>query len=166
MKPWGAVVLLAALATVIGIRGCKPLEPNELDKLGTVTINIEGRDCRLWLADDMGERNRGLMHVTAEQMAPLEDGTQRGMLFVFDYEQHLSFWMKDTIIPLDVAYLTTSGVVLSIHTMAPLDDRIGQYRSGAPARFAIEVNAGLWSELGLEPGDHIQIPSSVLKRAP
>jgi uncharacterized membrane protein (UPF0127 family) len=106
------------------------------------------------------------MQVTSDQMAPLPDGTERGMLFIFDHEQYLSFWMKDTIIPLDIAYLDTSGIVVATHTMAPLDDRWGQYPSGSPARYAIEVNAGVWEDLGLRAGDHIDIPGSVLKRAP
>lgn len=158
--------ILAAVATLPGITGCKPMEPNELDTLATVTFPINGQMFKLWIADEPAEVQRGLMRVTADQMAPFEDGTQRGMLFVFDHEQYLSFWMKDTIIPLDVAYLTTAGTVVSTHTMAPLDDRIGRYPSGAPARFAIEVNAGVLEELGLKAGDHVDIPSSVLKRAP
>jgi len=48
--------------------------------------------------------------------------------------------------------------------MAPLDERPGQYPSGKPARFAIEVNAGVFTDLGLTAGDKITIPDLVLKR--
>jgi uncharacterized membrane protein (UPF0127 family) len=86
------------------------------------------------------------------------------MIFVFDHEQHLSFWMKDTIIPLDIAYLDSDGTVVATHTMAPLDERPGQYPSGAPAQYAIEANAQLFRRIGLGAGDRVEIPSSLLKR--
>ena len=158
----GAVSLAVAL---LGAR-CAPTEPNELDKLGTARLTINEQPFELWIADDPAERERGLMFVTADQMADLPDGTMRGMLFVFDYEQHLSFWMKNTIIPLDVAYLDSNGTVVATHTMAPLDSRIGQHRSRSPARYAIEVNAGVLSDLGIETGDRIEISSSALKHSP
>ncbi len=143
--------------------GCGPTAPNPLDELGTVDLTIKDRAFRLWIADDYQERLRGLMFVTAEQMAPLPDGTERGMIFVFDHEQQMSFWMKNTIIPLDIAYLDSDGVVLSMYTMIPLDTRVDQYPSREPARFAIEVNAQVFSDIGLNEGDRIEIPSSLLK---
>ncbi len=145
---------------------CAPTTPNELDKLGTVRVAIKGQNFELWIADDHAERTRGLMKITAEQMAPLPDGTKRGMLFVFEFERNLSFWMRDTIIALDIAYLDSKGTVVATYTMPPLDDRLGQYVSGSPARFAIEVNANVLVELGVEPGDAIDIPAAVLRRTP
>ena len=66
-----------------------------------------------------------MMFITEEQMAPLPDGTERGMLFVFDHSVRDSFWMKNTVIPLDVAYIATDGTVITTYTMAPLDGRHG-----------------------------------------
>lgn len=154
-------VLAAAYAA-----SCAPTTPNDLDKLGTVSVTIKGQDFELWIADEHAERTRGLMRITAQQMAPLEDGTKRGMLFVFDFEQQLSFWMKNTIIPLDIAYLDSKGTVTATYTMPPLDDRLGQYLSGSPARFAIEVNADVFVDLGVEAGDTIELPATVLKGRP
>lgn len=160
----GAIVL--GLAAASHVASCTPTGPNELDKLGTMKLTIKGQAFDLWIADDSTERARGLMEVTAKQMAPLPDGTKRGMLFVFPYEQYLSFWMKNTIIPLDIAYLDSNGRVVATYTMAPLDDRTGQYLSNSPARFAIEVNANVFTELGVDVGDKIEIPTSVLKARP
>ncbi len=154
-------VLAAAYAA-----SCTPTTPNDLDKLGTVSVTIKGQDFELWIADEHAERTRGLMRITAKQMAPLEDGTKRGMLFVFDFEQQLSFWMKNTIIPLDIAYLDSKGTVTATYTMPPLDARLGQYLSGSPARFAIEVNADVFVDLGVEAGDTIELPATVLKGRP
>ncbi|MGB2986181.1 MAG: DUF192 domain-containing protein [Phycisphaerae bacterium] len=159
-------VLLSASAAAMWVTGCTPTEPNELDKLGTVRLSIEDQTFELWIANDPKERDHGLMFVTAEQMAPLPDGTQRGMLFVFDYEQRLAFWMKNTIIPLDIAYLDSNGKIVATHTMAPLDTRFGQYPSGSPARYAIEVNAGVLADLGVQAGNTIEIPTSALKGSP
>lgn len=162
------VMVLAALglAAALQLASCTPTEPNELDKLGTVRLTIGEQPFELWIADDDRERTRGLMFVTAEQMAPLPDGTRRGMLFVFDYEHRMSFYMKNTIIPLDIAYLDSDGIIVATHTMVPLDDRPNQYPSGSPARYAIEVNANVLADLGVDVGDKIEIPTSALKGTP
>ncbi len=140
------------------LASCAPSEPNVLDELGTVDITIKGQLFRLWIADDSNEQQRGLMFITAEQMVPYNDGAERGMLFKFDREREMSFWMKNTIIPLDIVYLDANGVALSLYTMAPLDTSANRYPSLGPAQFAIEVNADVFSDLGLQPGDLIEIP--------
>ena len=155
------ISLLIWFATTT-VTSCTPTQPNDLGKLGTVDLTIKNQMVQLWIADENEERAKGLMFITSEEMADLPDGTKRGMIFIFEFEQHLSFWMKNTIIPLDIAYLDSTGKVLATHTMPPLDDRSGQYNSGSPARFAIEVNANVWDEIGLEVGDTIALPDSIL----
>jgi len=158
-----AVILVFSVAIWLGLSlpSCTPTEPNELDKLGMVDMTIKDHAFRLWVADSFDEQQRGLMFVSADQMAPLSDGTERGMIFVFPRERYLSFWMKNTIIPLDIAYVDDDGVVVSTYTMAPLDERLGQYESARPAKYAIEVNADRFAAIGLEPGDQIEIPASL-----
>ncbi len=147
------------------LTGCAPTQPNELDKLGTTRITIKNKAFELWIADEDDERLRGLMFINAEQMAPLSDGTERGMIFLFNYSGRGSFWMKNTIIPLDIAYITTEGVVDKIYTMAALDDRSNQYPPDNPYRITIELNAGSMAKLGLKKGDVIKIPAELLKNA-
>lgn len=159
------LLLLTAVPALL-LASCTPTKPNELDKLGTVRMTIKEQPFRLWVADSFDEQQRGLMFVTTEQMAPLSDGTKRGMIFVFDHEQELSFWMKNTIIPLDIAYVDTAGRVVNTYTMAPLDDRIGRYPSRGASRYAIEVNADVLGELGVKAGDVLEIPTDALKRIP
>ncbi len=158
-------IVLSAVMVFYG-SSCTPPRPEELDKLGTIDVPIKTATFRLWVADDSSEQQNGLMFVTAERMAPLPDGTQRGMIFIFDHEQNLNFWMHNTIIPLDIAYLNSSGVVVATHTMAALDERPNQYPSGKPARYAIEVSAGVFTDLGLKAKDQIILPESLLKRRP
>jgi len=166
MKTTVVGMLLSCLAMSLYGASCAPKRAEELDKLGTVHLSIKGQPFELWIADGVSEQTQGLMFVSAERMAPLPDGTQRGMIFAFDHEQILNFWMKNTIIPLDIAYLDADGLVVATHTMAPLDERPGQYPSGAPAKYAIEVNAGVWGRIGVYPGDVVAIPSTLLKRSP
>lgn len=144
---------------VVMCDGCTPTQPNELDKLGTVDMTIGGKKFRLWIADEYEEQQRGLMFITADKMTPLPDGTERGMIFVFKYDGYQSFWMKNTVTPLDIAYVRSSGKVVDVLTMKPLD--MNQYPSSGPARFAIEVNAGVFTSLPLKPDDQIEIPDSL-----
>jgi uncharacterized membrane protein (UPF0127 family) len=110
------------------------------------------------------EQRLGLMFVQQEQLAPLEDGTERGMLFVFEHERQLGFWMANTIIPLDIAYAKTDGTIVKTHTMVPLDLR--NYPSGAPSRMALELSAGLLAQLGVKAGDRIELPAGFLDPRP
>ncbi len=169
MKSLAKAAILSAVATSLLASQCtpsKPKGPEGFENRQKVRMTIRGQAFELWVADEPAATTRGLMFVTREELAPLPDGTERGMLFVFQYESRLSFWMKNTIIPLDIAYINSSGKVVSVHTMAPLDVRPGQYPSGLPAKYAIEVNANVLVDLGLESGDQVEIPVSALKRSP
>jgi uncharacterized membrane protein (UPF0127 family) len=78
------------------------------------------------------------------------------MLFVFQTERVLSFWMKDTLIPLDILFLDSDGAIVNIQTMEPepgVPDRdLRRYSSGVPALYALEMNAGLAQQLGFQVG--------------
>ena len=155
-----AVVTLAGASCM----ACKQATPHPLSELATVRMTIADQPFELWIADTDPTREQGLMYITAEQLAPLDDGTERGMIFVFQDDAPRCFWMYNTITPLDIAYVTSTGVVDSMHTMAPLDTRLNQYPSDGYVRYAIEVNARVWERLGLSVGDTIQIPNSVLNQ--
>ena len=133
---------------------------NDLDSMRSVTLSIGESEFSAWIAETEDQRSKGLMFVTTDQMQPTETGMERGMLFVFDSERVLSFWMKDTVIPLDIAYARSDGTIVKIHTMTPLD--LSGYSSEQPARFALEVNANLFKTLGISEGDVINIPEEVL----
>jgi len=150
---------------VLLLGACSPSEPNRLNEMKSVRMTIKGRPFQLWVADTFETQSRGLMFITAEQLAPLPDGTERGMLFVFDFSTRDSFWMKNTIVPLDIAYLSRDGTVIKTYTMAPLDDHSGKYPPGALYRYAIEVRGQLFNQLSLSPGEKLVLPAQVLKDA-
>jgi uncharacterized membrane protein (UPF0127 family) len=119
-----------------------------------VTIDASGGEeveVRVEIADTDPERQRGLMGRTALP----ED---QGMLFVFGGEQELSFWMRNTLIPLSIAYIDSEGRIVDIQDMKPLDDDPPHYVSAEPARYALEVNQGFFEEHGIEVGDRAELP--------
>jgi len=84
MKTTVVGMLLSCLAMSLYGASCAPKRAEELDKLGTVHLSIKGQPFELWIADGVSEQTQGLMFVSAERMAPLPDGTQRGMIFAFE----------------------------------------------------------------------------------
>lgn len=75
-----------------------------------------------------------------------------GMLFVFDSASVQQFWMKNTWIPLDIAFIESSGVITDILQMATLDT-VTPYRSSRPVLYALETNQGWFVARGIRPGD-------------
>ena len=157
--------VLVAILVLLSLAGCAGTssEPRatttdsgnaRASNLPTVTIDASGGEeveVRVEIADDASERARGLMHRTAL-------AENRGMLFVFPDEERLSFWMKNTLIPLSVAFMDSEGRIVDIQDMKPLDDEPPSYVSAEPARYALEVNRGFFEERGVEVGDRAELP--------
>jgi len=108
---------------------------------GRAVIELDGAPFTVAVADNPEQRARGLMGV--EDLSPLD-----GMLFVFDDEQVRSFWMKDTLIPLDLAFFDAGGILVSRTSMATcLDGDCPGYSSDVPARYALEAPLGALDDL-------------------
>jgi uncharacterized membrane protein (UPF0127 family) len=103
------------------------------------------------VADDNAERAQGLMFV--EQMPTLS-----GMLFVYERPQSVSFWMKNTLIPLDMLFVAPDGEVLRVHENAVPGD-LTPIPGGDGVQMVLEINGGLSARLGIEQGDVLQHPS-------
>jgi len=101
------------------------------------------------IADNQETRNKGLMF-----RKKLPDG--EGMLFVFEYDHVLSFWMKNTYIPLSIAFITHDGKIIDIKDMYPHDT--SSVLSSRSARYALEVPQGWFSRAGVRAGDTVIIP--------
>lgn len=98
------------------------------------------------VAADPASRQQGLMHRTS--LAP-----NHGMLFLFEQAAIHCMWMRNTLIPLSVAFLNEEGLILNIETMEPLNDR--SHCAAAPARHALEMEAGWFDKKGVRPGMRI-----------
>jgi uncharacterized membrane protein (UPF0127 family) len=111
---------------------------------GPVTFSVE-------IADDPAERRRGLM---GREMLP----PGAGMLFVFPEDVDTPFWMKDTLVPLSVAFLDGRGRIVAILDMDPCRaDPCPAYAPAAPYRQALEVGLGSFARLGIEVGDVVRL---------
>jgi uncharacterized protein len=119
-----------------------------------VTIDSSGdeeAEVQVEIADSPDELARGLMGRTTL-------GENRGMLFVFPDEELRSFWMKNTLIPLSIAYMDSDGRIVDLQDMKPLDDDPPHYVSTEPAKYALEVNQGFFEERGVKVGDRAELP--------
>lgn len=83
----------------------------------------------------------------------------RGMLFLFAEDTATGFWMKDTFIPLSIAFIAVDGTILTIQEMEPFSTEV--HRPSGPYRYALEVNQGWFQCQGFETGDQVEIPDWV-----
>jgi uncharacterized protein len=122
------------------------LRPVIIDTSGGKKVEVQ-----VEVADDVAEQAKGLMYRKAL-------GEDRGMLFVYPDERKLSFWMKNTLIPLSIAYIDSEGRIVDILDMKPLDDKPPHYTSSEPVQYALEVNQGFFEKVGVKVGDHAELP--------
>lgn len=130
-----------------------------LESLSTSAVTINDNTFRVWLAVSSDQTQEGLMYVSQDRIAD-----DQGMLFVFDRDDFRAFWMKNTITPLDIAFIRSDGTIVKIHTMPRLT--LQTFPSLTPARFALEVKAGTFGQLGIREGDRVDIPADVFKASP
>lgn len=118
----------------------------ELKRCQMKLYSSNGREIRLDVEIAASERDRqkGLMYRTSLPH-------NSGMLFVFEKEKRLSFWMKNTYIPLDIAFIDSHGVIKDIYQMRPLDTSVF-YNSSTEVRYALEVNQWWFEKNGISAG--------------
>lgn len=108
---------------------------------------INGSTINAERADDHASRQLGLMY---RNFLPQDSG----MLFAFPNSEERSFWMKNTYIPLSIAYLDGNGRILNIEEMEPLN--VAGVKSSGPAKFALEMNKGWFKDRGISAGEIVQ----------
>ena len=138
-----ALVLLGAAAL---LAGCQPA-------VEKVTISAAGQSLTVEVARTEAQREHGLM-------GRRDLGPRDGMIFVFDRDDHLAFWMKNTPTPLSIAFLSAGGKILQIEDMQPFSTAITQSRISA--RYALEMNRGWFAKRNLGAGAKI----AGIERAP
>ncbi len=147
------VVCVFYLATTyFKINKIKP-DDTYLSGLPTKSIFIKRQNYNIWIVDDEEKRQRGLMYVK-------EMEEKSGMLFIFDSTSIYPFWMKNTLIPLDIIWLNEEGKVVFIKENAkPCESTVDALCNSviptSPARFVLELNAGQVQKLELKVGDII-----------
>ncbi len=111
------------------------------------TIHIDSFAVAVEVADEPEERGRGLMFRTY-----LPDSA--GMLFIFDEEKPHPFWMKNTLIPLAIAFVGADSIITDIEWMKPGD--LSPHAPSKPILYAIELNRGWFTARGIRPGAKVR----------
>jgi len=137
---WAVIVLTISLYAP-KLSAC----PYELPQ---TTISINGQELTAEIAHTPDTRTCGL-----SRRQTLAANT--GMLFIFPNFRPRTFWMKDTFIPLSIAFLDETGKIVQIHRMQA-DQTHTTYSSVAPARYALEVNQGWFSLHDIKTGDTVE----------
>ena len=132
--------LLLALGIVHAQEAAQPRLPTTPLTAGMHVIQAE-------LALTPTQQMIGMMH--RRQM-----GANEGMLFVYDEPHRLCFWMRNTLIPLTIAFLADDGRIVNTADMKPLDE--SSHCAGEPVRYALEMNQGWFAKRGLKPGTRLR----------
>jgi uncharacterized membrane protein (UPF0127 family) len=147
-----AAAIVACLALSCAAKSAsaeaEPTKPNP--RLRTVELRIASATVEAEVAMTPLERETGLMFRTS-----LADG--KGMLFVFESDQQLAFWMKNTSLALSIAYISTDGTIREIFDLVPAS--LDPVKSERSVRYALEVPRGWFDRAGIKSGDKVLIPS-------
>jgi len=115
-------------------------------ELPATTLTIGKQKVVAEVAATTEQRTTGLMYRFS--LKP-----DHGMIFVFEKAEPQSFWMKNTFIPLSIAFIGSDGRILNVADMAPQDERT--HWSNGPAQYALEMRKGWFAERGIGPGDRV-----------
>jgi uncharacterized protein len=115
--------------------------------LPTVRLNADIHNIQAEVAQSDDQRATGLMF--RKEMEP-----NAGMLFVFDQPEAHCFWMKNTLLPLSIAFIADDGTVVNIADMKPLNT--DSHCSAKPVRFALEMNQGWFAKRGVKAGSRLR----------
>jgi hypothetical protein len=145
---------LAGLVLWMGLAGfsCRPAIRSDLP---IVHLTLNHHEVLAEVANKVPTRDAGLMFRKSM-------GENNGMLFVFHETALRAFWMKNTYIPLSIAFMDDKGIILNVLEMPPLTE--DSFFSKGGAKYALEMNAGWFEKNGLKPGDPVigldQAPSA------
>jgi uncharacterized protein len=161
-KPLSPAVLLALFAT-LSLPALAQTGPNDsVGKMTSVALHINKASLNTLIAATPAQEERGLMYVTK---LPDNDG----MLFILPVG-YAEFWMKNTLIPLSVAYIDQNGVILEIHDMLPGDPtlpdaQLPRTRSDSDkVAYALEANLHWFALNGIKPGDKLDPAPATLNK--
>lgn len=146
------VRLIVGLALVFGFMGLSAAAIAD-ESIVTILSGDEQHEFTVEIADNDATRARGLMF--RRELAP-----NAGMLFDYMTERHAAFWMRNTLIPLDMIFIRANGEIVKVHANAIPHDETS-IRSDAEVRFILEIVGGRAEELGIRAGDKVVHPRVV-----
>jgi uncharacterized membrane protein (UPF0127 family) len=134
------------LLLLISVCAAAAWPQDQPQNLAATTLKVGMHSIRAQLAITPMQRQIGLMHRR-------EMPSHEGMLFVFDEPQQQCFWMRNTLIPLSIAFLADDGTVVNLADMQPQSEQ--SHCSAKPVRYALEMNQGWFAKRGVKPGTRI-----------
>lgn len=142
----GLMLITAALVISVAAGYYLSNRPKTADlRIGNCRVRVE-------IADTPELREKGL---SGRKRLP----AGHGMLFVFQYARRQSFWMKDTSIPLSIAFISRDGTIQQFEQMIPFELRSVTCHS--PVQYALEVNQGFFAENGITVGMHVDLTNVI-----
>ena len=146
--PARPMTLILALSWILLCGGCQPkVADTSAFGLRIAELKVSNVPLTAEIADTPQASENGLMFRDS-----LPEG--RGMLFIFEQPRKASFWMRNTKIPLSIAYIDSAGKILEIKSMNPLDETVVPSSSDHVA-YALEVNQGWFAQHGISTGAKI-----------
>jgi uncharacterized membrane protein (UPF0127 family) len=145
---WCAVLLAGAAVTPLAVRAQPAQQPQQqqLKRFPVIPLTAGMFVIHAEVAAREAEREQGLMF--REKMGPGE-----GMVFVFDAPAGVCMWMKNTLLPLSVAFIDETGKIINIEDMQP--QTLDSHCAKGPTRYALEMNLGWFRQKGIKPGSVI-----------
>jgi len=148
----GFAGLLPALALILSLASCAAAKKAVTDSpnptLAAVSIKVGSAQVLAEVARTEAQRERGLMFRTS-----LADG--KGMIFIFDKDDLLAFWMKNTKLPLSLAYISSDGTIRQIVDLEP--GSLASVEAERSVRYALEVPKGWFGRAGVKVGDKVEL---------
>ncbi|HOT58159.1 MAG TPA: DUF192 domain-containing protein [Spirochaetia bacterium] len=134
--------------------GCTSQDNAPQKKLPTAIVSINGIKLTVELAVTEAQKEKGLMFRNS-----VPDGT--GMLFVYYEDRPLTFWMKNTKVPLSIAFIASDGTIVDIVDMQPYS--LAPVPSSRSVRYALEVSQGWFAKHTIKPGDKVDLSDVLTK---
>lgn len=150
MNPFKILPLIIAVQIIIGLALTPPTNKVSFPKTDT-EIKVE-------IADSPSERKKGLMY---RENLPIDEG----MLFIFPKQDYRGFWMKNTLIPLNMIFVDSEGKITNIEKAVPepntSEENLKIYKSDLPVKYVIETNSSFVQKENVEEGDRVELPTQV-----
>jgi uncharacterized membrane protein (UPF0127 family) len=143
MKPLPRPALFATLFALLAALAATPAGAQQPQQLPMVALNAGMHNVQAQLAASPDQRQVGLMYRR-------EMPTNEGMLFVFEEASPQCFWMRNTLLPLSIAFIADDGTIVNVADMKPMTE--DSHCSSKPVRYALEMNAGWFAKRGIGPG--------------
>lgn len=132
-----------------------PSRAFQLDDLKKAEIKIDDHKFSLWVMDTFAKRQEGMMFVENSDFKDNE-----GMIFLFKEPEYQRFWMRNTLVPLDIAYVSPSRRIINTYTMKAFDETT-DYSSFGTSDVVIELRAGTFKKLGIGRSSKVTLPKDL-----